>query len=369
MQNTLYVIIALFVGLAAVFYFMNKKLFVVGNEPQNSKVMLQLMGELRRDIQNQQGQQRQELDQRLHQLSLLMKNQQSSTTETLQKQFKQSAAIVQEVTQNLTQLKETNKKIVGFAEQMKSLENILKSPKQRGILGEYALETLLTNHMHGNFQMQYPMKNGEIVDAMIFFNEMKIPVDSKFSLEKYNQMTQATDPSQREALEKGFRNDVKKRIDETSKYIRPEEGTTEFAFMFVPAEGIYYNLTIESVGSLKVNTRNLIEYAFAKRVIIVSPSSFFAYLQTVIQGMKAFEMSKNVAQMIKGVETLGRHVNAYDSYFKKLGKHLGTTVNTYNHASREFKKIDKDIYKLSEGQAGGKIEVEALDRPSLEDGA
>lgn len=292
-----------------------------------------------------------------------MQDQQKNTTETLQKQFHQSASIIQEVTKNLTHLQETNKQVVGFAEQMKSLENILKNPKQRGVLGEYALESLLSNHLHGNYQMQYKMKNGEIVDAAIFFNNLIIPIDSKFSLENYNKMVQEEDAQRREAAEREFKADVKKRIDETSKYIRPSEGTTEFAFMFIPAEGVYYNLTIYSVGSGNVNTRNLMEYAFEKRVILVSPSSFFAYLQTVVQGMKALEMGENVTRTLQGIEVLGKHVKAYEEYMQKLGKHLDTTVNTYNNASREFKKIDKDVYKLTEGREGGGVEALLIDGP------
>lgn len=353
--------ILLFGGLG---YFINKKFaeLQAPKDEQGLKMMLQMVSELRRDIDNNQGKSRKELDDKLHRMTLMLKQQQDQSTETMQKQFKQSAAIIQDVTKNLTHLQETNKRVVGFAEQMKSLEKILQSPKQRGMLGEYALETLLSNHLHGNYKMQYKMGNGEIVDAVIFFNNLTIPIDSKFSLEKYNLMMSEDDKDKREAHEKAFKADVKKRIDETAKYVRPSEGTTEFAFMFIPAEGIYYNLTVYGVGA-NVNTRSLMEYAFEKRVVIVSPSSFFAYLQTVVQGMKALEIGENVTKTLKGIEVLGKHVNAYDDYFKKLGKQLGTTVNTYNHASREFKKIDKDIYKLTDGTMGGQIEIEELEKP------
>ncbi len=368
MSNIVFFILIVF-GIIALFTFLHFKFkeLQIPKDDQSQKLMLQMLENLRHDLSNRQHKNKEEIDKKLYQMTLMLKQQQSDTSQTLQKQFKQSAAMIQEMTKNLTRVQEGTQKVAGFAEQLKSLENILKNPKQRGILGEYALETLLSNHLHGNFEMQYKMQNGEIVDAVIFFNNLIIPIDSKFSLEKYNQMSQATDNSERERLSKEFRSDVKKRIDETAKYIRPSEGTTEFAFMFVPAEGIYYNLTIENVGSLKVNTQNLIEYAFSKRVIIVSPSSFFAYLQTVLQGLKALEMGENISRALKGIELLGKHVNAYEDYFKKLGKHLGTTVNTYNHASREFKKIDKDIYKLTEGRIGGEVQVESLERPHLEE--
>jgi DNA recombination protein RmuC len=365
MQTILFSLTLAIVVFGGLIFFFNRKFEQLQKpkEDESMKMMLQIISELRRDIDQNQGKSREEMDAKLNKMVVMLQKQQTNTSETLQKQFKQSTATIQEVTKNLTQLKETNKQVVSFAEQMQSLENILKSPKQRGILGEYALEALLKNHLHGNYQMQYKMGNGEIVDAAIFFNNLIIPIDSKFSLENYNQMVQETDKTRREAIEKVFKADVKKRIDETAKYIRPSEGTTEFAFMFIPAEGVYYNLTIYNVGGATVNTRNLMEYAFEKRVIIVSPSSFFAYLQTVLQGMKALEMGENVTKTLKGVEVLGKHVNAYDDYFKKLGKHLGTTVNTYNNASREFKKIDKDVYKLTEGNIGGQVEIEVLEKP------
>ncbi|MBT4384236.1 DNA recombination protein RmuC [Candidatus Peregrinibacteria bacterium] len=365
MQNAFFSLSLAIVVFIALAFYINKK-FAELQKPQNDdaqKLMLDLITGLRRDVQDGQGASRKEMDSKLLGIQKMLSEQQNASTQMMQKQFKQSSEVIKEVTKNLTHLKETNKRVVDFAGQMQSLENILKNPKQRGILGEYALEALLSNHLHGNYEMQYKMANGEIVDAAIFFNNLIIPIDSKFSLEKYNTMMEENDKIRRAQIEKEFKADVKKRIDETSKYIRPSEGTTEFAFMFIPAEGVYYNLTIYSVGGANVNTRNLIEYAFEKRVVIVSPSSFFAYLQTVLQGMKALKMGDNLTQTLKGIEVLGKHVNAYEEYMKKLGKHLGTTVSTYNHASREFKKIDKDVYKLTEGATGGNIEVEVLEKP------
>lgn len=345
-------------------YFFNRK-FEELKKPEEEgslKIMLQLITELRRDVESGHGKNRQEMETKLNQITLLLKQHQTDTTQTVQKQLAESAKIVEQVTKSLTEVQSTNKQVVNFAEQMKSLENILKNPKQRGILGEYFLETLLSNVLApGQYAMQYKMENGEIVDAVIFYNKLIIPVDAKFSLEKYNQMMEETDKEKRESMEKAFKADVKKRIDETSKYIRPTENTMDFAFMFIPAEGVYQSLMVANIGSVSVNIENLMEYAFKKRVILVSPSSLFAYLQTVIQGMKAMKMEESVKEVLKNIETLGRHVNAYDDYMQKLGKQLGTTVNTYNAASREFKKIDKDVYKLTDGKTGGSVEILAIE--------
>jgi DNA recombination protein RmuC len=289
----------------------------------------------------------------------------SITHKTIQQQFGQSTKIIQEVTEKLTKLDETNKQVVGFAEQLQSLENILTNPKQRGILGEYFLETLLKNVLPpAAYQMQYKFKNGEIVDAVIFVKDKIIPIDSKFSLENYNKIVEEKNQVEREKLEKLFKQDLKNRIDETAKYIRPSEKTMDFAFMFIPSEGIYYDLLINQVGAIKVNTRDLIEYAFKeKHVIITSPTSFFAYLQTVLQGLKALQIEKSAQEIREKVEALQKHLMAYDSYMLKLGNNLGTVVKTYGDAYKEFKKVDKDVTKITGKES--KIEPLEIDKPQI----
>jgi DNA recombination protein RmuC len=317
-------------------------------------------------IQQQLNQVTEQLRQQSVELNTRLEKSSENMTKHMQEQLKTSAGIIREVTEKLTKLDDTNKQVVGFAEQMKSLENILKNPKQRGVLGEYFLESLLSNVLPPNqFKLQYAFPNGEIVDAVIFFNDKIIPIDSKFSLEKYNLIMQETDKDRREKLEKEFKMDVKKRIDETAKYIRPSEDTTEFAFMFIPAEGIYYNLLIYNVGTVEINTQDLIEYAFSKHVIIVSPTSFYAYLETVLQGLKALKMEKSVKEIIKKIADLGRHLGSYETFLQKLGKNLDTTVGMYNSAYKEFGKIDKDIYRIT-GESG-EPEILQLDKPNVDE--
>lgn len=282
----------------------------------------------------------------------------SNSAKMFQQQFAQSAKIVRDVTERLTKLDETNKQVMNVTDQLQGLEDVLKNPKHRGVLGEYFLENVLKNVLPPkNFQMQYEFKNGDIVDAAVFIKDKIIPIDSKFSLENYNRILQEKDGIRREELEKQFKADLKDRIDETAKYIRPNENTMDFAFMFIPAEGIYYDLLINQVGAIKVNTRDLIEYAFKeKHVIIVSPTSFFAYLQTVLQGLRALQIEESAKEIRKYVEMLQKHLLSYDEYMKKLGNNLGTTVNAYNRASKEFGKIDKDVVKIT-GKTG---EIEPL---------
>ena len=290
----------------------------------------------------------------------------SESTRMFQTQYGTTAKITQEVTEKLAKLEETNKQVVGFADQLRNLQDILKNPKQRGILGEYYLETLLKNVMPpGSFQMQYTFPDGLIADAVVFVKDKIIPIDSKFSLENYNRIVECREASERERLEHQFRQDLKNRIDETSKYVKPEDGTLEFAFMFIPAEAIYYDLLVNQVGAVKVNTQDLIQYAFKDRhVIIVSPTSFLAYLQTVLQGLRALQIEESAKDIRKRVEELGRHLASYDMFMKKLGSHLGTSVNMYNSAYKEFGKIDKDVMRITGERVG--TEVLTLEGPSEE---
>lgn len=371
-METVFIIIgiAILVGLFLTYQKLN--LLNKANEEQESspteKILFEQIENLRRDLHDVNHKNRQEMQGQLEKINVNLNKSMSESSQTLQNQFKQSASIIQEVTIKLTKLDETNKQVVGFAEQMKSLENILKNPKQRGILGEYFLETLLGNILPPNqYKMQYSFKNGEIVDAVIFFKDKIIPIDAKFSLEKYNQIMEEPEEKKRIILEKEFKGDIKNRIDETAKYIRANENTTDFAFMFIPAEGIYYNLLIYKRGTIEINTNDLIEYAFKKHVIIVSPTSFYAYLETVLHGLKALEMEASVKEVIKRVEELGKHLNSYQSYMQKLGNNLSTTVNMYNNASKEFKKIDKDVIKISNGAAAVEANLEILENPQLDD--
>ncbi len=289
------------------------------------------------------------------------------STKMFQEQFGQSVKIIRDVTERLTKLDETNKQVMGVAEQLQGLEDVLKNPKHRGVLGEYYLENVLKNVLPPkNYQMQYQFKNGEVVDAVVFVKDKIIPIDSKFSLENYNRILQEKDETKKQELEKQFKNDLKTRIDETAKYIRPNENTMDFAFMFIPAEGIYYDLLINQVGAIKVNTRDLIEYAFKeKHVIIVSPTSFFAYLQTVLQGLRALQIEESAKDIRKSVEKLQKHLLSYQDYLKKLGNNLGTTVNFYNKAYSEFGKIDKDMLKIT-GETN-EIEPLKIDGPIQEE--
>ena len=283
---------------------------------------------------------------------------------SMTKQISESAKIVEEVSKRLTKLDETNNRVVNVADELKTLQNALQNPKQRGVLGEFYLAQVLENVLPPNaFQIQHKFKNGEIVDAAIFLDQHKIlPVDSKFSLENYNRMIES-EGEERKILAKKVRDDLKMRIDETSKYIRPDENTMDFAFMFIPSESLYYDMLINKVGS-QGSERDLIEYAFRdKRVIVVSPTSFMAYLQTVLQGLKSLKIEEQSKEIQKRVSQLGTHISKYEDLMQRLGKSLGTTVNHFNNAHKELGKIDKDVVKIAGEDSRSGVEPHLLDKP------
>lgn len=291
----------------------------------------------------------------------LDKNQQS-----MSKQLSQSANIVREVTERLTKLDETNKRVIDVADELKSLQQVLQNPKQRGVLGEYYLEQILQNHLPpGSYKTQYKINDGMVVDAVVVLDDKLLPIDSKFSLENYNRLIEAKGP-EREQLEKQFKDDLKKRIDETAKYIQPKNNTLEQALMFIPSEAIYYDLLANKVGASGVNGRNLMQYAAVdKKVMIVGPSTLSGMLQVIVQGLKSLQIQKDTELIRKNVEQLGKHLLAYDAYFNKLGNSLGSTVSHYNSAYKELGKIDKDVIKIADSAIG--IEPLIVEKPLLED--
>src|SRR3990167_660563 len=306
------------------------------------------------------------LQNQLNEMARTLDTKLGESTRLMQSQFGESAKIIREITKELVQVGEGQKQVMGVTDQLKNLQDILKNPKQRGVLGEYYLETVLKNVLPpGAYQMQYAFKDGSIVDAVVVTKEGIIPVDSKFSLENYNRILEAPTQPERERYETAFTNDLKIRIEETAKYVRPEENTMDFAFMFIPSEAVYYDLIINKVGAVADDTRNLINYAGQKRVVVVSPTSFLAYLQTVLQGLRNQKISEQAKEIIRQVESLGRHLLTYDEYMKKLGKNLNVSMNMYNNAYKEFGKIDKDVLKITGEKIG--VEVKQIDVPAVED--
>jgi DNA recombination protein RmuC len=281
-------------------------------------------------------------------------------------QFAASSKIIADVTQKLTELDRTNKNVGDIASELKTLQNVLQNPKQRGVLGEYYLEQILKNTLPpGAFQLQYKLGEGTIVDAVVKLDDKVLPIDSKFSLENYNRLIDAKE-AERPALEKAFKEDLKRRIDETAKYIKPGKGTLDQALMFIPSEAIYYDLLANKVGLGGVSGRNLMQYAAVdKKVTIVGPSTLSAMLQTIVQGLRSIEIHKDTEKIRKNIEQLSKHLLAHNGYMIKLGSSLGTTVGHFNTTYKELGKIDRDIVKIASTEPS--VEPLALEKPSVED--
>lgn len=330
----------------------------VRTKPTNngeSQMIQQNLNHLSDNVTKLQSQLREQIDTKL-----------DKNAESMARQLASSEKIVKDVTERLTKLDDTNKRVIDVADELKQLQNVLQNPKQRGVLGEFYLEQILQNLLPPSaYTLQYKISDGSIVDAAIHLDGKILPIDSKFSLENYNRLVEAEGP-EREVFAKAFKEDLKKRIDETAKYIQPKKGTLEQALMFIPSEAIYYDLLANKVGASGISGRDLMQYAAVeKRVVIVGPSTLSAMMQVIVQGLKSLEIQKDTEVIRKNIEQLQKHLIAYDGYFKKVGNSLGATVGHYNNASKELGKIDKDIVKIGGGE--NVIESQAIDRPTTQD--
>lgn len=338
------------------------------------KLQLQLNEQLRNEIQeirkevNENAEKgRVEIESKLKDINKEINNFHKASKSDMHKQFSESTKVISEVTKELEKIKGTNEQVLNFANQMKSLEKILSNQKQRGILGEIQLENLLANVLPPElFQMQYKFPNGEVVDAIVKVGNFVIPIDAKFSLDNYNKMIESDDKAEVETLERNFKTDIKKRIDETAKYIRPRDKTTDYAYMFIPADGLYQDLLNSRVGTLQINSRDLVSYAYTKKVMIVSPMSLFPMLQITVKALHNLKVENSIRDIQVNIEKLSSHLKAYKIYHNKLGNTLGTAVNHYNISSKEFKKIDKDILKISEGKSQVNFEIDTVEKPQLD---
>ncbi len=290
------------------------------------------------------------LKERLENMNKKLERNSEKMRETVEGQFKDSRSLIKEITKEVEAVKKTNENVLDITESLEDLERVLKNQKERGALGEAGLSLILENLLPPNaFSLQYKFEDGDLVDAVIKAKDGIIPVDAKFPLSNYQRLIEVDDKDKKEKLEQKFKTDLKGRIDETSKYIRPEEDTLPFALMYVPAEGVYYDLLVNKVGSSGANPRNLIEYAHEKSVIIVSPTTLAAYLHTILQGLRAFRVEKNAERIQEGIDELRKHLRSYEDAHKGLGKHLNTVVNKYDKSSRKLRGIGRDIRQITDG--------------------
>ncbi len=364
-MDSIILILLVLSNIGLVLYFFSKR-----NNNNQSDLILKISNNLsnqvqdiRKEISENSEKSRVEIESKLQNINKEISEFQMSSKTQMQKQFSDSNKIIKEVTVELEKIKGTNEQVLSFANQMKTLEKILGNQKQRGIFGEIQLENLLSNVLPPEiFQMQYSFKDGGIVDAIVKVNDNIIPIDAKFSLDNYNKMIESSDENEINLLEKKFKEDIKSRIDETAKYIRPQEKTLDYAFMFIPADGLYQDLLNSRVGSLKIKSKELVSYAYQKKVMIVSPMSLFPMLQITMKALNNLKFEKSIELVIKNVQNLSDHLITYQTYHNKLGNTLNTVVNHYNRTSDEFKKIDKDVMKISEGKFNIDFQKQLIDK-------
>jgi DNA recombination protein RmuC len=264
---------------------------------------------------------------------------------------------VQEVQTRLAQLDEANKRILEVGRSISSLQEILRAPKVRGGLGEFMLGDLLAQIMPADFfTLQYSFKSGERVDAVIRLSQGLVPVDAKFPLENFQKALLAEDEAAKKTFLKLFAGDVKKHVDAiANKYILPGEGTCDFAIMYIPAENVYYEAFIKD--EILGEGKTLREHTFEKHIIPVSPNSFYAYLHTILLGLRGLRVEERAREIIKHLGGLHGQLMRVQEEFRKMGKHLEQTKGSFESTQRQLEKLGTDQRKLRVNAAtAGKVQ-------------
>lgn len=277
------------------------------------------------------------------------------STGDLNTRLDNAARVVSEVSKGLGSLGEATKKVFEVGKDIAGLQEILRSPKLRGGLGELFLGDLLAQILPpAHFSLQHRFKSGEAVDAVIKLGSGLVPVDAKFPLENFKRVVEVQAEDERKTAKKKFVADVKKHIDAISgKYILPDEGTFDFALMYIPAENVYYELIIKDEA---VDTdKGLLNYSFAKRVIPVSPNSFYAYLQTILLGLKGLHIEERAQEILKSLAQLSGDFDKFRGDFDLVGKHLTNMKTKYDDADKRLDKFDDRLKSLTGTEPGGAI--------------
>jgi len=295
-------------------------------------------------VNSQLGQVTSQVNTRLGQVT----DQLQKSTGDLNTRLDNAAKVVSEVSKGLGGLSEATKKVFEVGKDIASLQEILRSPKLRGGLGELFLGDLLAQILPpAHFTLQHRFKSGEAVDAVIRLGQNLVPVDAKFPLENFRRVIEVSSEEERKAAKRKFLADVKKHVDAISgKYILPDEGTFDFALMYIPAENVYYELIIKDEAM--DSDKGLLNYSFAKRVIPVSPNSFYAYLQTILLGLKGLHIEERAQEILTNLARLSGDFRKFREEFDTVGKHITNTKSRYDDADKRLEKFSDKLESLSE---------------------
>ena len=271
------------------------------------------------------------------------------TQQNLGERLDNAARVVGSVQKSLGGLEEANRKIYEVGKDIASPQEILRAPKLRGGLGEFFLEDLLAQILPTHhFAIQHAFKSGERVDAVIKLGGSLVPVDSKFPLENFKRILEAANDDERTRTKRQFISDVKKHVDAIAgKYILPDEGTYDFALMYIPAENVYYETIIKDDSE---GERNLSQYALSKRVIPVSPNSFYAYLQAIVLGLKGMKIEERAKEIIQYLSRLGGDFAKFREDFGLLGKHLGHAQSSYQTTEKRLEQFGQRLLSADANQ-------------------
>ncbi|HCU23677.1 MAG TPA: hypothetical protein DF383_01570 [Deltaproteobacteria bacterium] len=308
-------------------------------------------------LQNQLGQLNDSLNSRLKDSSELLNKSQAN----LNSRLDNAAKVVAEVQGKLGKLEETHQRIFEVGRELRSLQEILKTPKLRGSLGEYFLSDLLAQILpKEHYELQYGFKNGEKVDAAIRLGEKWVSVDAKFPLENFQRLIAAASEAEKKSFKTQFVSDVKKHIQAIAeKYIRPEESTYDFALMYVPAENVYYEIIIKD--ELSEGEHRLANYAMHRRVIPVSPNTLYVYLHTIVLGLKGLTVEKAAKDILSGLARLNADLGRIVEAVRKVGVHLRNAQGSYEDAENRLAKFGDRMERLHGG-----AESEAADSSAAE---
>jgi len=289
-------------------------------------------------VQQQLGQVLSNVNERLKENGEILER----TQQNLGERLDNAARVVGSVQKSLGGLEEANRKIYDVGKDIASLQEILRAPKLRGGLGEFFLEDLLAQILPPqHFVIQHAFKSGERVDAVIKLGSSLVPVDSKFPLENFKRMLEAANDDERSRAKRQFVGDVKKHVDAIAgKYILPDEGTYDFALMYIPAENVYYETIIKDDSE---GERNLSQYALSKRVVPVSPNSFYAYLQAIVLGLKGMKVEEHAKEIIQYLSRLRGDFAKFRDDFGLLGKHLGHAQTSYQTTEKRLEQFGQRL--------------------------
>ncbi len=311
----------------------------------DASVLTPLLSEMQREITNL----RTSLQSQVLELSKQMNDQLTQNNRMLVETHQGYSKAVGQVQHRLGELQEATKSMVDIGKDISSLQNILRAPKLRGGMGELFLAELLRQILpQEHFSLQYTFRDHSKVDAVIQLGDGLIPVDAKFPLENFKRVLEASGEEEARQAKKAFIQNVKKHIDDiASKYILPEEGTFEFALMYIPAENVYYETIIKDDGQ----GESLAEYALKKRVVPVSPNSFYAYLQAIARGLKGLKIERSAQQILMSLGQLETDFRKFLEDFEKVGSHLDNSLSAYRKAEKRFGHLQDRLSSLEHYEA------------------